>query len=105
MKTSEAPIVAVAATTGTAIDARVAPIEPDAAVADAAPMPMAEPAAGVLGELPNHLIWVRAVSGPATRRRRRSEIDRKARTTSGEKWVPAQRVSSARAAASDIAFL
>ena len=44
-------------------------------------------------------------SGPITSRSRPMEMLRNARTTSGSNWVPAQRASSARASAGDIAVL
>ena len=50
-------------------------------------------------------MWAIAAMGPMASPRRPSEMDRKARTTSGEKWAPAHRVSSARASTADIGFL
>jgi hypothetical protein len=57
----------------------------DTATAAAALASGAEP---MIGMLASH------ASGPVAFSRRPMEIDRKARTTTGSKWVPAQRVSS-----------
>jgi hypothetical protein len=49
--------------------------------------------------------WASDANAPPARRNFGSETLRKARTISGLKWVPEQRVSSARASQSDIADL
>ena len=75
-----------------------------APAAVAAPAALADPAAPAVTCDPmscrsrRYGRCVSRASGPVAHSSRGSDTDRKARTTSGSKWVPAQRTSSSRAA-------
>ena len=85
--------------------ARPSPTDAAAAPTSAVAAPVVPAAAVVVNAVGNSGTCASHDSGPIASRSRPSERFMNARTTAGSNWVPAHRVSSARASAGEIAFL